>query len=290
MLAQNKELKRLRKEADRRKAEEGEERELEDTERRARDLEEFERAQTGLQVRSGGSKAGERIVGRANGQVTIEQDVEGGSKGVKRKFEIDEDELVRLANEGEHKTKRKASEQNGDNAELPAFWVPSKIPDNHKSDLKAIKQQPTCPAAASNQPHDFTLKTLIPVHFNTEVDKNADKQTLSCPSCNKALSNATKAILGKPCGHVLCKPCSDKFQKPAESDLKTDKPDPTVLCYVCSEDVTPGRMKRKGKKKDEDGKEKDKVECGLVELSSEGTGFAGGGKNMVKREGVAFQC
>jgi nitric oxide synthase-interacting protein len=60
-----------------------------------------------------------------------------------------------------------------------------------------------------------------------------------------------------------------------------------VRCYVCSEDVTPGR-KRKVKRKDSEKEES--VELGMVEISSEGTGFAGGGKNMVKKEGVAFQC
>ncbi|KAI7332594.1 hypothetical protein KC315_g4585 [Hortaea werneckii] len=291
LLAQNKELKRLKKEAEKRKLEDAKEKEVEDAEAQARALEEFERVQAGLSVRTGG-KAGDRIVGRSDGKITIEQDLEGGNKGVKRKFEVDEDELVRLAKEGEHKNKKREPNASDAGTELPSFWVPSKIPEHKKGEIKAIRSTPVCPAALPDQTHDFTLKTLMPVHF-TEDKPAASSETpaRTCPSCNKALSNSTKAILAKPCGHVLCKPCSDKFQKPSERSAHVAEHDDSVRCYVCQEDITPGRKMKKREKKDDGKKEKEsKTERGLVELSTEGTGFAGGGNNVVKKQGVAFQC
>lgn len=89
----------------------------------------------------------------------------------------------------------------------------------------------------------------------------------------------------------------DPYADPSSpSDINTN--DEKALCYVCETDLTPFASGRKGKEgKDEKGKEgadgkdgKEKGGKGVVELRTEGTGFAGGGKNIAKREGVAFQC
>jgi nitric oxide synthase-interacting protein len=127
------------------------------------------------------------------------------------------------------------------------------------------------------------MKTLTSVNFSP--DPNSKDQKHTCPACSKALSNSTKGVLAVPCGHVLCKPCADKF-------LKSDDPDPhnpksehgVVRCYVCEEDLT-----SKPKSGDKKSSKKDKVKRGLVQLRSDGTGFAGGGKAMVEKDGLAFK-
>ena len=103
-------------------------------------------------------------------------------------------------------------------------------------------------------------------------------KTIVCnPLETKTLTNTTKAVVAKPCGHVLCKSCSDKFQT-ASIDPHSDA-QLKVVCYVCQEDITtPDGLKVK------EGRGR-----GLTELKSDGTGFAGGGTNMVKKSGVAFQ-
>ena len=62
-----------------------------------------------------------------------------------------------------------------------------------------------------------------------------------------------------------------------------------VICYVCETDLS---CKKPITKAGEDGAKAEKVTLkpGTVELRSEGTGFAGGGENMVQKNGVAFQC
>ena len=67
-----------------------------------------------------------------------------------------------------------------------------------------------------------------------------------------------------------------------------------ILCYVCETDVTElyadATGDKEGRKARKDKGEKEKVKPGLVEINTEGTGFAAGGNNMAKKEGVAFQC
>lgn len=81
----------------------------------------------------------------------------------------------------------------------------------------------------------------------------------------------------------------------------TPTPTPTTAlrCYVCDTDLSsgggkgskgPNNINKKDKKDKNKDDERDQVKPGMVEISGEGTGFASGGKNLVKREGVAFQC
>lgn len=62
-----------------------------------------------------------------------------------------------------------------------------------------------------------------------------------------------------------------------------------VVCFVCETDLTGNKVKTKVSEHVTK-PEKGVMKSGLVELKSEGTGFAGGGDNMVQRKGVAFQC
>ena len=84
-------------------------------------------------------------------------------------------------------------------------------------------------------------------------------------------------------------------KRPPDPHATTEESDPAgeCRCYVCEEDLTDKATLKKWKadKDSKQGKEeKDRLKPGLVEIAGEGTGFAGGGKNIAKRQGVAFQC
>lgn len=284
-------MKRLEKLAERQKLEEVDQQEREDEHARIRAVQEFEAVQMGLEVKVG---ADSKIVGRQDGKIVVEPYEAIRSKGTKRKFEIDEEELKRIAMEERTKAKQTLElERKAAKGQLPSFWVPGETPESHHKGISNAKQNPTCPSSDPKHPHNLSLKTLTSVNFCEEKSAETGQTMRTCPSCQKALSNSTKAVLAMPCGHVLCKPCVEKFLRPEHRhhrDAHDGDPDPeTVHCYVCDADLTtvPELKENEGKKKK---KEKEKgLRPGLVDIRSEGTGYASGGKSLIKKEEVAFQ-
>ena len=97
LLAQGKEIKRLKKEDEQRQRE-LKEAELErGAEEKERAIQQFERTMMGLE---GGTKKA------VNGVGTIDDDKRQEGRGVKRKFELDEDEMLKNAKEERAKARQ----------------------------------------------------------------------------------------------------------------------------------------------------------------------------------------
>ena len=261
-------------------------------EEKQRAIVDFEKTMMGLE--GGAKKNGEdKRIGIGNG-AELEQ-TEG--KGIKRKFELDEDEMLRNAKEERLKARKALDDEKAAKPTLPSFWVPSLTPSTSNSaDVKPPKLSPLCPASSPENKHSLSLKSLITINFETlPISKSStESPNLICPACDKNLTNTIKAIMTVPCGHVLCKPCAGKFMSPNKGP-----PDPhaspkkqaersRVGCYVCETDLSGHKHRDKADKVNPQTEKGPKP--GLVELRSEGTGFAGGGNNMVQRKDVAFQC
>ena len=58
----------------------------------------------GLEAKTG--VVGKKIVGREDGKIIVEEEIPGSKKGEKRKFELDEDELLRIAQEERTKARK----------------------------------------------------------------------------------------------------------------------------------------------------------------------------------------
>ncbi|EAW06377.1 putative RING finger domain protein [Aspergillus clavatus NRRL 1] len=323
LLAQRQEIKRLereREEAKKRLAED-EERTLEEA--RRRELREFELVSMGLEAAKndhkakGGANGGENHRKRKAEEAeealaafkAREIEVDGKRKKI---FELDEKEMARVAREEQERLKRelKREKSEASKSALPSFWVPSLTPTTDPNEIaanKVVKMTPICPGSTDENRHGYSLKSLVEVHFTEEKATDGTVARI-CPSCKKNLSNGLKAMLTKPCGHVICQPCVAKFMTPhdvpdphasKEEQERTAALHGLILCYVCETDITPRNPKaeadengarngngKKSKKKDKD----PGIRPGLVPVSSEGTGFAGRGGNVATKAGVAFQC
>ncbi|RYP61028.1 hypothetical protein DL769_007891 [Monosporascus sp. CRB-8-3] len=343
ILSQKREAKRLERARELEMREAQDARARADEEARERAVREFEMVQNGLDVK-GRAKSGMPDDGDDDGDGRTPRnngngdDNDNDRRPGKRKLSLDANELARAAAEEDRRKARRLLDaekaEAAAKAALPSFWTPSMTPStasntntDEKKNKKTTKGTPICPASREDDPHPYSLHTLVTVNF-TEEDEGGggDGRTRRriCPACRKGLSNASKAVLAKPCGHVLCRGCVDKFMQPGGTGghhhshhADPHAPEGGLRCYVCEADLTdkPSSTKENGgnegnggsvnnngdndnkpendggkKKKKEKDKERERIRPGLVELRSEGTGFSAAGANEVKKVGVAFQC
>lgn len=322
LLAQRQEIKRLEREREdaRRRLEEEEARTMEEA--KAREVREFELVSMGLERgKDNNNRAREEY--DYSRKRKVEEAAPAGSGGVdvevgKRRRLSSLNEKGISPEERENIRRELKREKSDAKSSIHSFWIPSLTPDTDPTEAianKSVKLSPICPGSNESNRHSYSLKSLVDVHFTEEKATDGSVSRV-CPSCKKNLSNGLKAMLTKPCGHIICAPCVIKFMTPS---LDHQQPDPhaskeeqersaamqgRMLCYVCETDITPddwkdttgatdgngnGNDKKSKRKRDKD-KDKNGVKPGLVEVSSEGTGFAGKGGNVATKVGVAFQC
>ncbi|KAM7222455.1 hypothetical protein V8F06_002233 [Rhypophila decipiens] len=304
ILAQKQEIKRNERARGWEEKEALEDQTRKDLEAQERAIREFELTQAGLSIkRASGNKPDITLMPRTDSAgsppVTEEEPKEDDAKAnQKRKFSLDADEIARMAAEERAKLRKTIDEEKASKPTLPSFWSPTVTPSSNKNDTlhlvkKKIKTQPTCPASPEENPHPYSLHTLISINFTEEEGTNGSKTKEKhriCPACNKGLTNTSRATLAKPCGHVLCKSCVDKFVRPTDQhDPHAAETDPKGMrCYVCEASLVEGKNPSGGKK--EKKAKEDKIKPGLVELRREGTGFSASGTNQIKKEGTSFAC
>ncbi|KAH9898835.1 ENOS interacting protein [Xylariomycetidae sp. FL2044] len=311
ILAQKKEIKRLEKVREHEERESSQWTAAQDAEARERAVREFELTQSGLDIKpkttSAMAKARDLESWRSEGKTASSSpaptaDATNTKRPPKRKFEMSEAELELQEAQVRAKARKAIDDEKASKPILPSFWVPSITPSSNTHDTlhdiaRKTKGAPVCPASHQHSPHTYSLHSLVTVNFTEEDEdeKSSRKKRIRvCPSCRKGLNNSSKAMLAKPCGHVVCKSCVDKFMRPAkhhDPHAPASSSD-ELRCYVCEADLAEtstrqrdGETGTRSKKKD-----KEKIKPGLVELKTEGTGFSAAGQNQVEKSGVAFQC
>lgn len=85
-------------------------------------------------------------------------------------------------------------------------------------------------------------------------------------------------MAGKVCGHVFCRQCIVRLAESAGKDGGA------VACYVCDKSLE-DEGEEKPKKRAKGG-----LPAGIVELTSDGTGFSAAGGNKVEKASTTFQC
>lgn len=225
------------------------------------------------------------------------------TQGTKRKFDLDEAEVQRISKEdvtnarkaiddekvrhllpGRRHSTHETNKSQAQKSSLPSFWTPSLTPtvdpETSLSTRKKPKESPICPASPSDAPHVFSQRHLTPLSFTEEPDPSSpDEARRLCPVCRKALSNPSRPVAGKVCGHVFCRQCIVRLAETAGKDGGV------VACYVCDKSLEGKGDEGKPKKR-----AKGELPAGVVDLQTDGTGFSAAGGNKVEKVSTNFQC
>ncbi|KAI1004491.1 hypothetical protein K3495_g3723 [Podosphaera aphanis] len=293
ILAQKQEISRLEKTREREAREAEESLGREEAEAQQRSAIEFEKVQMGLDRPS--TMATTTMAMRDDHAGKTSADEKKTREGEKRKFTLDHEEISRIRRAETDEARRVIHDEKAAKTILPSFWVPSNTPSSNTKNIlhkipKPPKLAPICPESCPDSPHGYSLSSLVEVVFTEERDCTTGLSQRTCPACKKALSNNSKAILAKVCGHVLCKGCVSKFMSPpAVHDPHLLEEDQNkIVCFVCNAILNAPPKKGSKRVKTHHGKEK--IQTGLIEIRCEGTGFASGGLTTVEKKGIAFQC
>ncbi|KAH7127710.1 hypothetical protein EDB81DRAFT_148702 [Dactylonectria macrodidyma] len=277
LLTQKKDIKRAEKARQHAEGEAARARAEEDQEDQERAIKDFELTQAGLERARKGAAA--------PSTTTCDEGDTPATSRTKRKFELDEDELDRIARQDKVKARKAIDDEKAAKPTLPSFWTPSLTPDvqttKHAVVTKKEKAVPVCPASARGDPHVISMQNLITINFQEEDVSGSESNRRICPSCLKTLNNSSNPMMAKQCGHVLCHNCVRKFVIPSGKKVASED-EPPVPCYVCDVPLTSKSQKRDASNSD--------IVPGLVALRSEGTGFSARGTSTVERSGIAFQC
>ncbi|KAJ2161530.1 hypothetical protein GGF46_001385 [Coemansia sp. RSA 552] len=182
---------------------------------------------------------------------TVSKGSEGNTAG-RKAIEYKGKEPV-LLGQRQDNTEETPEEKDLGGTKLCSFWVPSLAPSVKPVVQPPKAQTPQCLASSQEGPtHALRLKSLVEVRFR--ISGNGEKL---CPACDRPLLNSTKIDV-LPCGHAMCHRCLGTFVAPSKE------------CFVCQAKVKSGKV---------------------IRIDSEGTGFAGGGGQMVaSRYGSSLQA
>ncbi|GAA5939936.1 uncharacterized protein JCM15063_004350 [Sporobolomyces koalae] len=190
---------------------------------RERVLKEFETAQTGL-----GSKAAEGKTSATG------QDKDGNSRGTKRAFELDEDEIDRLTNEAIDEAAKRMAKEMAEvrKSKLTNYWLPSLTPSAKPEAVLDVKLQTLC--QASKPPHPLSLKSLTAVKLVTEQadKKSTENAAIICPCCRKSITNNVKSYVLKACGDLLCATCVDTLSRKDKACANCSTPTDKKLPFI----------------------------------------------------------